>query len=154
MATGHVLPAMSERADGRNVPAMTPPARPQPLTAVPDAGREPDVLSEICGEVAAAFKRTWGRGPVQTTASWAGADTIVVLLQNGHTNAEKSLRAAGHIQQLLEGRQLLALMLEDELRAGVESATGRRVLTVLSATRLDPDVSSEIFLLEPAPRGT
>jgi uncharacterized protein YbcI len=133
---------------------MSPPGRPQQLTAVPDSGREPDALSEICGEIAAAFKRAWGRGPVQTTASWAGPDTIVVLLQNGHTDAEKSLRAAGHIQQLLEGRQLLAVMLEDELRAGVESATGRRVLTVLSATRLDPDISAEIFLLEPEPRAS
>lgn len=145
---------MSERARRRNVPAMNPPARPQQLTAVPDTAREPDALSEICGEIAAAFKRTWGRGPVQTTASWAGPDTIVVLLQNGHTDAEKSLRAAGHIQQLLEGRQLLALMLEDELRASVESATGRSVVTVLSATRLDPDVSAEIFLLEPEPRSS
>src|SRR5581483_11549714 len=107
---------------------MNPPNAPKKLVAVPDADRERDPLADICGEVAAAFKRTWGRGPVNTAAHWAGPDTLVVLLQNGHTDAEKSLRAAGHIQQLLEGRELLALMLEEELSAAVEQATGRRVV--------------------------
>ena len=39
--------------------------------------------------------------------------------------------------------------LEDDVKACVESATGRSVITILSATRLNPDLSAEIFLLEP-----
>jgi len=110
-----------------------------------------DPLAQICGEMAGAFRRKWGRGPANTTAHWAGPNVLVVLLHNGHTDHEKTIRAAGHIQQLLDGRQLLQQILEDELKAIVESATQREVLTILSATRLDPDLSAEIFLLKPAP---
>jgi uncharacterized protein YbcI len=125
----------------------------QPISDMRAAPAAPSVgvLTQICGEVAAAFRRAWGRGPVKASAHWAGPDMIVLVLQNGHTDAEKALRAAGYVEQLLEGRALLQTILEHELTAIVEQATGRRVLTVLSATRLDPDLSSETFLLEPKP---
>jgi uncharacterized protein YbcI len=105
-----------------------------------------DELTRVCGEVAAVFARTWGRGPEKTTAHWAGPNMLVVLLENGHTVAEKTMRAAGHIQELVGGRQLLQLIVEDELIGKVEAATGRQVITTLSATRLDPDMSAEIFI--------
>jgi len=108
-------------------------------------------LMEICGQVAGAFRRNWGRGPAETTAHWAGPNTLVVLLHNGHNEQEKTIRAAGHIKQLLDGRQLLQQIIEDELKAIVENATRREVLTVLSATRLDPDLSAEVFLLGQGP---
>ena len=109
-----------------------------------------DQLTRVCGEVAAVFRRAWGRGPAKTTAHWAGPDILVVLLANGHTDAEKTLRAAGHIQALLGGRHLLQTIIEDDLKAAVEQVLGRTVKTTLSATRLDPDVSAEVFLLAPA----
>jgi len=111
-----------------------------------------DPLAQICGEVAGAFRRKWGRGPSNTTAHWAGANVLVVLLHDGLTDHEKTIRAAGHTRLLLDGRQLLQQILEDELKAIVESATQREVLTMLSATRLDPDLSAEVFLLgQPRP---
>jgi uncharacterized protein YbcI len=109
-----------------------------------------DQLTRVCGEVAAVFRRAWGRGPAKTTAHWAGPDILVVLLANGHTDAEKTLRAAGHIQELLGGRHVLQAIIEDDLKAAVEGVLGRTVNTTLSATRLDPDVSAEVFLLAPA----
>ena len=111
------------------------------------ATRPRDQLAILSGEVAGIFRRTWGRGPVKTTAYWAGPDMLVLLLENGHTDAEKALRAAGHIQQLLGGRELLQHIVEDDLRACVERNIGRPVRTMLSATRLDPDLSAEIFVL-------
>jgi len=81
-------------------------------------------LAQICGEVAAVFRHAWGRGPAKTTAH-------------------------GHIQELLGGRHLLQVIIEPDLTASVERILGRRVETTLSATRLDPDLSAEIFLLAP-----
>jgi uncharacterized protein YbcI len=106
-------------------------------------------LAQICGEVAAVFRRAWGRGPATTTAHWAGPNMLVIVLANGHTDAEKTMRAAGHIQELLGGRRLLHVIIEPDLKAGVERILGRTVETTLSATRLDPDLSAEIFLLAP-----
>ncbi len=111
-----------------------------------------DLLGQVCGEVAAVFRRAWGRGPIRTTAHWAGPNMLIVLLENGHTDAEKTLRAAGHIQELLGGRHLLQVLIEDELTSSVERILERPVQTLLSATRLDPDLSAEIFLLKPEPQ--
>ena len=109
-----------------------------------------DVLTQVCSEVAAAFRRAWGRGPVKTTAHWATPDILLVLLEDGHIDSEKTLRANGYVNELLGGRKLLQEIVEPELQAGVERATGRPVRATLSATRLDPDVSAEIFLFERA----
>jgi uncharacterized protein YbcI len=106
-------------------------------------------LARLCGEVASVFRRAWGRGPVKTTAHWAGPNMLIVVLANGHTDAEKTMRAAGHIKELLGGRRLLQGIIEPDLKASVERILGRTVETTLSATRLDPDVSAEIFLLAP-----
>jgi uncharacterized protein YbcI len=105
------------------------------------------MLADICGEAAAAFKQVWGRGPARISARWAAPDMLVLPLHNGQTEAEKTLRAAGHNEQLLEARRLLQVAIEEELKSIVQRATGRCVLTVLSAARLDPDLSAEIFLL-------
>lgn len=124
---------------------MADPQTPSQREATSPATRDP--LADICGQIAGAFRRKWGRGPVKTTAHWAGPNMLVVLLENGHTEAEKTMRAAGHIQQLLDGRQLLQTTLDEELETIVADATGRPVMTILSATRLDPDLSAEIFVL-------
>jgi uncharacterized protein YbcI len=112
-----------------------------------------DELTAVCGAVAAVFRRAWGRGPVRTTAHWAGRNMLVVLLENGHTEAEKTMRAAGHIQELMGGRRLLQVLIEDDLKASVEHILQRPVETTLSATRLDPDLSVEVFLLGNAMNG-
>jgi len=117
------------------------------------AASSDDKLARVCGEVAAVFKRAWGRGPVRTTAHWAGPNLLVIILQNGHTEAEKTLRAAGHIQELLGGRHLLQVLIEDDLKASVERILGVPVVTMLSATRLDPDLSAEIFVIGNEPGG-
>jgi uncharacterized protein YbcI len=111
------------------------------------SARPDDELARVCGEVAAIWRRACGRGPARTTAHWAGPNMLVVVLENGHTEAEKTLRAAGHGLQLIQGRQLLHRIIEDELKCGVGRIIGRRVETVVSATRLDPDLSAELFLL-------
>jgi uncharacterized protein YbcI len=111
-------------------------------------GYPDDSLAQVCGQIASVFRRAWGRGRVRTTAHWAGPNLLIVLLDNGHTEAEKTLRAAGHIQELLGGRHLLQVLIEEGLTSTVQQILDRRVETLLSATRLDPDLSAEIFLLE------
>jgi uncharacterized protein YbcI len=125
---------------------MTSTGQPDPAPAPPV-----DPLSRICSEVAGVFRRAWGRGPVRTSAYWCGPSAVVVLLENGHTDAEKTMRAAGHIQELLGGRHLLQVLIEDDLKSCVARILERPVTTMLSATRLDPDLSAEIFLLGPVP---
>ncbi len=117
----------------------------------PRSSARVDPLSEISGQIAGAYRRIWGRGPVRTTAQWAGPNMLVVLLEDGHTDQERALLAAGHRRELLEGRRVLHSMIERSVDEIVTRATHREVVTTLSATRLDPDMTAEIFLLGPAP---
>ncbi len=106
----------------------------------------------ITGEIAAAIKRAWGRGPVATAARWAGPNLLVVLMRDAHTEQERTLCAAGCDGVVLEGRGALRRILEPELRSIVQRGTGREVTAVLGGERLEPDLSTAIFML--APRGT
>ncbi len=120
---------------------------PTPRLLTPQPMGTSNQLARVCGEVAAVFKRSSGRGPVRTTAHWAGPNVLVVLLENGQTEAEQTMRAAGHIAELCERRRLLQALIEDELNTTVERILSQPVETMLSATRLDPDLTAEIFLL-------
>ena len=105
----------------------------------------------MCGEIALALRRAWGRGPTSTTAHWAGARLLVVLMEDGLTVQELALRAAGHSREVLDGRRLLNEIIEGELRDIVEHATQRTVISVLAATALDPDLSAAIFVFGDSP---
>jgi len=118
----------------------------EPANRAADLARA-DPLQQVCAEVASAIRRTWGRGPTKTTAHWVGPSTLVLLLEDAHTDHEKALRGAGYIQQLREGRRVLYEILEDEFKEIVQTATNREVLTTLGATGLDPNLSALIFLL-------
>lgn len=128
---------------GRSQSQIDQPEREPTSREVPEA----DPLNLICGEIAGSIRRAWGRGPVSASAHWAGPDILIVLLQDGHTSQEKALRAAGEVDLVRRGRRLLAEILEEDLKALVRRATGREVITVLSANRLEPDISAEVFLL-------
>lgn len=114
-------------------------------TVPTDRTRHSDDLTRLCGEVAGIVRRAWGRGPIKTTAQWAGPGMLVLVFEDGHTEAEKALRAGGHEEALQTGRRLLLELVEGDLCRTVEAITGRQVLTMLGATRLDPDLSAAIF---------
>lgn len=107
------------------------------------AARRQEQLPRLCGETAAIVRRAWGRGPVKTTAHWAGPNILVVMLELGLTDAETTLRATGHTEQLLAGRQLLDQIIQDELTCSVERITGRDAATVACRfrARLLPDAA-------------
>jgi uncharacterized protein YbcI len=116
----------------------------------PAGAHDRDVLSEVCSRAAALFRTHWGRGPRKCRAHWAGPDTILVLLENGLTESERTLSAAGRGDDVLAGRRALNALVEPQLRAIVEDATGRPVAVFLGASRLAPDVTAEVFVLGPA----
>jgi uncharacterized protein YbcI len=117
---------------------------------VPGSGLEPRVeLTEISSGVARLFADRLGRGPRKTRALWADGDVLVVLLDIDFTRPEEVMRDGGRVEHVVTARRVLQEMLEADLRAIVEAATARRVRTVLTSARVDPEVSAEIFVLEP-----
>lgn len=119
-----------------------------PTEALRGAERGPQ--SAVCAGISALVRQRWGRGPRRSRAYWAGPDALLVLLDDAHTESERTLLGSGHDAEVLAGRRLLAEIAEPELCAIAESAMGRPVLAVLAQTSLDPPLSAVVFALAPA----
>ncbi|MBV8711524.1 MAG: DUF2294 family protein [Solirubrobacterales bacterium] len=108
-------------------------------------------LLEISNATVRLYKETFGRGPTHSRARFAGADTLVVLLQEAMTISERKLATIGEHDHVREHRLLVHRTVEDELRAVVERILSRRTLALISGIDTRCDVAVEVFLLEPAP---
>jgi hypothetical protein len=74
---------------------------------------------------------------------------VLVILDDAHTDSERTLLGHEHGGDVLAGRRLLGDLAEPDLRRLAESATGRRVRAVLSQSNLDPARSTHVFVFEP-----
>lgn len=112
-----------------------------------DDGRSP--MLEIANAVVRLYKEAYGRGPTKARAMLAGADTLVVVLENSLTVAERNLVAMDEHERLRGARMFFQRMLESELRGIVEQALGRRTVAFVSGIDTRRDVAVEVFTLEP-----
>jgi uncharacterized protein YbcI len=119
--------------------------RDHPVAAVAD--RSP--MLEISNAMVALYKEAFGRGPTKARAQFAGPDTLVVLLESSLTVAERNLVAMGEHQRLRQARLFFQYALEDQFRAIVEQALGRRTVAFVSGIDTHRDVAMEVFTLEP-----
>lgn len=89
-----------------------------------------------------------GRGP---TKAWASIDgeLISVVLRDTLTKGERSLVSDGRGQLVLDMRKAYQSTMREELVAGVERISGRKVIAFLSDNHIDPDIAVESFVLEP-----
>lgn len=113
----------------------------------------PDGLGELTRRLVQVLRNSAGRGPGVAHSHWAGPDALLALFRDGSTKVEDTLTRHGQDAVALRYRKALQDALENEMKAVVESATGRTVVTVLSCAHFEPDVMAEIFLLEPGGPG-
>jgi uncharacterized protein YbcI len=107
-------------------------------------------MLEISNAMVGLYKEAFGRGPTKARAQFAGHDTLVVILEDSLTVAERNLVAMGEHQRLREARLFFQYALEDQFRAIVEQALGRRTVAFVSGIDTSRDVAMEVFTLEPA----
>lgn len=70
------------------------------------------------------------------------------MLHDTLSKGERRLVAAGQAQFVRRLRAAYQGAMRNELIAGVEEVTGRRVIAFLSAHHLDPDIAVESFVLQ------
>ena len=66
------------------------------------------------------------------------------------TKAEKAVAQAGSHSEVTAADSLFREQMEADFRAVVERLTGQKVLAVLGANHIDPDVAAVIFVLDDA----
>lgn len=112
-------------------------------------GKSVSPLLEISNAMVRLYKEAFGRGPTKARAQFAGADTLLVVLEDTMTAGERSLVALGDDARLRDTRMFVRYALEDRFRAIVEQALGRRTLAFVSGVDTRYDVCVEVFTLEP-----
>jgi uncharacterized protein YbcI len=117
-----------------------------------DAASQPrsGQLTAITRAMVAIYKDQFGRGPRYAHSHYASRDAIVCFLEGSLTPVERTLAELGEHQRLRDIRLLFQYAAEDGFRSAVEAVTGRRVVAFVSGIDTQADLSTELFVLEPA----
>jgi uncharacterized protein YbcI len=107
-------------------------------------------LQAVSNEMVRIYKEQFGRGPTRSRASWCSDDLLCCVLEDTFTRAEQNMQKMGEYQRLRDIRMFFQYASEQEFRAAVESITGRKIRSFLSAVDAENDIALETFLLEPA----
>jgi uncharacterized protein YbcI len=107
-------------------------------------------LSSISDEMVRLYKEQFGRGPTRARSNWAGADTLVVLLEDTLTPAERNLVRMGEHQRLRDTRMFFQYATVREFCEPVERLTGRKVRAFISGVDTEAEgLATEMFVLHP-----
>jgi uncharacterized protein YbcI len=101
----------------------------------------------IANAVVRSHSRIVGRGPTRAN-SFYRHNVIVVVAGDFLTPGERSLAAGGDEQSVHRLRSEFQQMMREELVSEVEGLTRRKVLALMSATHLDPDLAAQVFVLD------
>lgn len=107
------------------------------------------VEQDIARQLLRIHEESYGASAA-TAHALVGEDAVVVFLDGLELQrSEEFLVGAGEGQAVIDVRGRYQQAIETTFRAAVERATGRRVISFVSATKLDPNYVVEIFRLEP-----
>ena len=115
-----------------------------------------ELLEAVSNMVVRVYADHVGRGPTKARA-YADRDIIVCVMEDTMTKAEKTLVDSGRSAAVKQVRDALQETMRDDLVTGIEALTGRRVIAQTGTGTLEPDVTSDLFILDeqgPAPAGS
>ena len=108
------------------------------------------LLSQVSNEMVRIYKEQFGRGPTRARTYWSGPDTLIALLEDTFTPAERNLVKMGEHQRLRETRMFFQYASVRGFCEPVERLTGRRVRAFISGIDTEADgLSIETFVLHP-----
>ena len=109
--------------------------------------RGSELNAALTDELVGIHTERLGRGPTTASTFYHG-NTVITLMHDALTKAEKVLARRGRASEVTEVRGLYHQEMEADFRAAVERLTGRKVLAVLSGSHIEPDVAAVIFVLD------
>ena len=106
------------------------------------------LLAEITNRIVAFMREHYGRGPIKAK-TYVLDNLIVCVLSDGFTAIERTMMEGGEPDRVLEMRRDFQRMMKARYSDMIEELTGRKVLAFLSQAHVEPDLTIEIFLMEP-----
>jgi uncharacterized protein YbcI len=120
---------------------------PQKLTDAPS--QRGAVAAQISREIVQLHSNSYGRGPTKAK-TYVHDDYVLCLLEDVFTPAERTLVNAGKTDEVSASRSAFQEAVRDEFISIVENAASRDVRAFMSMVHLGPEVSAELFVLEPS----
>jgi uncharacterized protein YbcI len=109
-----------------------------------------EMEQEIAEELHRIHRESYGGGAARVRAHVLD-DTVIVFLDDlEFLPNEQFMIDRGHEDSVLEIRHQYQQAIQAPYRAAVERATGRKVVSFVSSTKLNPNYSVEIFRLDSA----
>jgi uncharacterized protein YbcI len=107
-------------------------------------------LAAVSSAMVALHKEQFGRGPTRARSNFAGADTLVCVLNDVLLPAELAMVQMGDQQRVRDTRTYLQVATAKQFVEVVERITGRTVRSFASASDPDNNTVFEVFDLHPA----
>jgi len=104
--------------------------------------------AEISNRAVPVLHDYTGRGPTRAHMV-INRDSVLILLGDTLTKGERTLAADGQAQFVLDMRHRFQMAMREDLIATVEQVMERKVVAFISDNHIDPDMASEVFVLEP-----
>ena len=115
-----------------------------------ETGPVQDAEVAMAMELLAILRDSYGTSAGSAKA-YINEDSVVVFFDDLQLQrSEEYLIGAGEGQAVIDVRNHFQQAIETTFRAAVERATGRRVTSFASMTKLDPHYAVEVFRLGPA----
>jgi uncharacterized protein YbcI len=104
----------------------------------------------ISNAIVRLLREYTGRGPTKSRTTIRD-NVVLVMLEQTLTKGEESLVRKGRVDKVIDIRHEFQEAMREESVAKVAELTGRKVLAMLSANHVNPDLGAEIFVLDAAP---
>jgi uncharacterized protein YbcI len=104
----------------------------------------------ISNAVVGLLREYTGRGPTKARTTLRD-NLVVVLLEQALTKGEQVLVEKGRGENVIALRHEYQEAMREEASAKVAEITGRKVVAMMSANHLDPDLAVELFVLDGPP---
>jgi len=114
-----------------------------------EAEHDRTMLNAVSTEMVALYKTQLGRGPTKVRTDWAGADALLVTLEDSLTPAEHRLVEMGEHARLRDTRTFFQYATVAQFVEVAERLTKRRVRAFVSGIDTAADLSSELFYFDP-----
>ncbi len=111
-------------------------------------------LQAVSNAMVRLHKEQFGRGPTHARADFAGADTLVCVLQDVLLPAEMKLVELGDQNRVRDTRNAFQAATKADFITAVEQIVDRKVAAFASGVDPDANVVFEAFYFEPSDPGS
>jgi uncharacterized protein YbcI len=121
------------------------------VSSIDTHDRAPGSLAAaISNLIVRLFAEYTGRGPNKARTTIRD-NVVVCVTQNTMTKGERRLVEVGEAKAVVSSRRKFQTTMRDDLVAGIETLTNRKVLSFMSDHDADHDYAAEVFILDGPP---